>query len=158
MPAYISARGPEPDTLLIDVVHPQPGVWHVSSAPGTPAVTKAEIATVLPPPSFRVRLHRRHDGREALSYRIGGLAGAKVLFNARGKDSGQLIGTAHGATGTIVFRPASALGRLRKIEADVTALNGQPLEHPIVATFRAPALPRPGRAAKVRIVRHGSTQ
>jgi hypothetical protein len=155
LPAYISVQGPDPNQLLIAISHPTAGLWHIAPVPGSPRLTKVEIAGVLAPPAIHIRLRRLRGGLELLSYRASNLGGGRLRFVARGRDSAQLLLATTSSTGTLPFRPADALGRVRLVEADVTGADGIPVESKTVGSFIAPPAIRAGRPANVRIVRQG---
>jgi PKD repeat protein len=155
---FLSAILPDRDQVMVLLRHPQGGTWHIQSAPGTPAIDKLENAEEVPPAS--VRVHVRHGrGRSwTLAYRIAHyLAGSKVRFVERGRDSTHVLGVAGGARGMLRFTPQDALGRARRVEAYLLDGEGAPVRMLLAGHYTAPSAQRGGRVRGLRMVRRGAS-
>lgn len=155
---FIAVVSPNPDQVLVMLKQPQPGLWHVQSAAGSPLPSKLESAQDEPAAKVRVRVRRGHGGAWSLSYAIANhLPGTSVRFVERGRDSTHVLGTVRSAAGALRFSPQVALGRSRRIVADLLDDEGAPVRTLSVGRYTAPAVARPGRVGRIRITRRGST-
>jgi hypothetical protein len=71
----------------------------------------------------------------------------------RAEQTGRLlhrIGTAHGGSGTIAFRPAFGPGGKRQVVAEISD-NGLPQDRQTLGSYTVPAPGKPGRAKHLRI-------
>jgi PKD repeat protein len=154
---FIAALGSNPHNVIVYLSTPAGGEWHLKRAPGSAPISKVEEADVSPPPSIKATV--RHRGKHwALSYRTKNLlAGTKVRFYERGKDSIHGLGTVSAAKGSVAFTPTEALGRARKIYATVIAATGVPSQTVTVTSYSAPRPFRPGRPAHAHFLRRGKT-
>lgn len=154
---FIAALGTDPHNVIVYLNSPAGGEWHLKRAPGSAPISKVEEADVSPPPSIKATV--RHRGKHwALSYRAKNLvAGTKVRFYERGKDSIHGLGTVSAAKGSVAFTPTEALGRARKIYATVIAATGVPSQTVTVTSYSAPRPFRPGRPGHARFLRRGNT-
>ncbi|HEY7621978.1 MAG TPA: hypothetical protein VH834_19565 [Solirubrobacteraceae bacterium] len=151
---FVWFREPSLKTTYVIVAKPAAGSWRVTTAAGGADVAGVKVADALPPPSVTGSVARSGRGL-ALRYRAKIAPGERVSFAEAGTDVAHALGSARGAAGALRFVPAPTGGRARRIVALVTR-RGLPVTRIVVARFRAPA-PRPPRAVRVRIVRHGST-
>jgi hypothetical protein len=155
---FMSAVAPDPHQVLVFLRHPQGGEWRLRSAPGSPPVSRLEGATDVAPASVRVRVRRSRAGRWSLAYAIAHhLAGDRVMFVERGRDSTHVLGTVAAAKGTIAFVPQDALSRARRIVAYLLDAQGAPQRVLTVGHYTAPGAIAGGRVTHVRILRHGLT-
>jgi hypothetical protein len=155
--SYLATLAPDTHQLLILLVRPQAGRWRLDPVAGTPPIGSVEMAGEVPPPLIRARVAHVAGSGWVLAYRIGNfVAGSRVRFLERGKDSARVLGIAGTAAGRIRFVPRDALGRARTIEADVQAADGTPNGVSTVARFIAPPAVRAGRPGRVVITRHGA--
>ncbi len=155
---FMSAVAPDPNQVLVLLRHPKGGTWHIQPAAGSPPVIKLEVAEDVPPATAHVRVGHRRGNRWSLTYRIGHfVAGTRVRFVERGRDSTHVLGTVAKAGGTLSFRPQDALGRARKVLAYLLNAEGVTVRELTVGHYTAPGAFRPGRPRKVRIVRRGTS-
>ena len=153
---FMSAVAPDPHQVRVLLRHPKGGQWRVQATPGSPAIATLETSEDVPPATVRVRLSRKHGRKFSLSYKISHyVAGTKVRFVERGRDSTHVLGTVSRASGTLSFSPQQALGRARKVLAYLLNAEGATARELTVGHYTAPAALRPGRPRKLRIVRHG---
>ena len=128
------------------------------AGPGLGSDSKVEEAEVAPPPSIKATIHHHHSKSWKLNYAAKNLvAGTKVRFYERGKDSIHGLGTVSASKGSLTFTPTEALARARTIYATVIASTGVPLQTLTVARYSAPRPFRPVRPGRLRFVRRGNT-
>jgi PKD repeat protein len=155
---FIAAVAPDHDQVLVLLAHPQGGVWRAQAAPGSPPLTKLEVAGDVAPASVHVKVHHGHASSWSLAYKIANFVpGTSVQFVERGRDSTHVLGTVKRAAGTLRFVPEDALGRSRKIVAYLLDTEGAPQRVLTVGSYRAPGALRGGRVKGLRIVRRGVT-
>lgn len=155
---YTAVVAPNRDQVLVLLLHPQGGAWHIEPAAGSPPVSKLEVAEDAPPASVRVRVRHKSGRRWSLAYRIGHyVPGSKVRFVERGRDSTHVLGTVAKASGTLSFSPQEGLSRARTVYAYLLDTEGAPTRELTVGRYTAPAAFRPSRPRHVRFVRHGSS-
>jgi PKD repeat protein len=155
---FLSAILPDHNQVMVLLRHPQGGTWHLQSAPGSPAISKIENAEEVPPAAVHVHVHRAQGRQWMLAYSIAHyVAGSKVRFVERGRDSTHVLGVASGTRGTLHFTPQDALGRARRIEAYLLNGEGAPVRMLVAGHYTAPGALRGGRVRGLRIVRRGAS-
>jgi len=144
------------NTTYFFINHPAAGGWTVTPDPGSAPIVNLEQSHALPNPSIlaSVKLTRGHQA--LLHYSLLPISGQTVTFAEQARNGAlRLIGTAHGARGTIPFRPSDSLSRPRAIIA-LVAQDGRPRTDIVAGHFTAPT-PRPLPApARLRISRNGT--
>lgn len=155
---FMSAVAPNPHQVLVLLRHPPGGTWHVQPAAGAPPVAKLEFAEDVAPATVKVKVRHGHGQRWSLAYRIGHfVAGTKVQFVERGRDSTHVLGTVSRAGGTLSFSPQEALGRGRTVYAYLLNGEGAVVRELTVGRYTAPGAFRPGRPHKAAIARRGAS-
>ncbi len=155
---FFSAILPDHNQVIVLLRNPHGGEWTIQTAPGSPAVSKLEVAEDVPPASVAVHVHRAGGHRFALAYKIQHFVpGTKVRFVERGRDSTHVLGVVAAARGTLRFTPQDALGRHRRIVAYLLNSEGAPVRVLTVGHYTAPSAARGGRVRGARIARHGTT-
>ena len=155
---FIAALGTDPHNVIVYLSTPAGGEWHLKRAAGSAPISKVEEAEVSPPPSIKATVHHSHGKTWALSYRAKNLvAGTKVRFYERGKDSIHGLGTVTASKARLTFTPTEALARARTIYATVIASTGVPLQTLTVARYSAPHPFHPARPGRLRLARRGNT-
>lgn len=147
---FLIVRTPKLNTTWIEIDHPRPGAYTVTTQPGSPAISSLAVADGLPAASIKARvtgsgLHR------VLHYRVRRRPGQQVAFL---EGSHRLL-TVTGGSGALAFTPLGGpLGR-RTIVAQVT-LAGLPNANIPVARFTIRRLPRLARVNRLVVRRRGS--
>jgi PKD repeat protein len=155
---FMSAVAPDPHQVLVLLRHPKGGKWHVQPTAGAPPIANVEFAEDVAPATVKVKVRHTHQQKWALAYRIGHyIAGTKVRFVERGRDSTHVLGTVARARGTLSFSPQEALGRSRKVYAYLLNSEGAVVRELTVGHYTAPGAFRPAKPRHARIVRHGTT-
>ncbi|HEY2767025.1 MAG TPA: PKD domain-containing protein [Solirubrobacteraceae bacterium] len=155
---FFSAILPDHNQVIVLLRHPQGGEWGIQTAPGSPAVSKLEVAEEVPPASVSVHVRRARGRRRTLAYKIVHFVpGTKVRFVERGRDSTHVLGVASAARGNLRFTPQDALGRRRRIVAYLLNSEGAPVRVLTAGHYTAPSAARGGRVRGARISRHGTT-
>lgn len=138
----VIADGKSSHTTYFFINHPQAGTWKVAADLGSVPIVAIHQATTLPDPDVHGQLQPLSGGRERLRYRLHPLAGQTVTFEEQAGTHGyDVVGHAHGASGTITFSPSLEMARARTLVAMVTQ-DGHARSEPTLAHFRAP-LPEP---------------
>ncbi len=150
-----------PQQITIGLPHPAAGTWRVLplanvARRGTRAhaadVTGIQLATGLQPPTVSAAVHGRGRSR-TLTYRATARAGLTVTFLERGRGGTRVLGKARRAgRGTLRFTTGDLPGGKRTIVA-LLAQDGAPRLSRTVASYVAPAPPRPARVAHVTLRR-----
>ncbi|MDE3131605.1 MAG: hypothetical protein KGL16_10675, partial [Acidobacteriota bacterium] len=154
---YVAVLAPVPHQVVVLLEHPAGGTYVIQPVTGSPAVTNIQNSVQVGPAHAQVRVRRAGHGRYTLSYRISNLlAGARVQFAERGRDSGHTLGVARRATGAIGFTPQDALGRSRTIYATFLSANGAATRTVVVGHYTAPAAARGGVIRAARFARSGA--
>jgi PKD repeat protein len=155
---FIAVVAPNHDQVLVMLKHPQGGRWRMQTVPGSPPISKLEVAHDTPPARVRVKVSHGHGRSWSLAYRIGNyVPGTSVRLVERGRDSTHVLGIAKRAAGTLHFVPEDALSRSRRIVAYLLNTEGAPQRVLTVGHYTAPGARRGGRVRGVRIVRRGLT-
>ena len=154
--SYIAAIGPNTHQVLIFLKSPMAGTWRLAPAIGSGRITKIEAADDVRPPVIHVRVSAGHGRTRVLTYRIDNfVAGSKLRFVERGRDTSHVIGTATKASGTLRFQPEQGMSLHRRIEADLSSAKGTPESIKTVGSYKAPLPVRGGRPTHLRFKRHG---
>jgi hypothetical protein len=152
----VAIQSPTHAETFVGIRAPQPGVWTVRPASGSPAIASLSTAQVLTPPTVKASVSGSGAVRK-LRYSVrGAVAGTKVSFAEKGKEGIRLIGRANRSRGALRFTPSPGAGGIRSVIAVVTQ-DGYTRAQPVVAHFRAPALRRPGTVGSVSLRRKGTT-
>ena len=138
----------------VAIKKPAGGTWTVTPSAATPVTG---VASASGEPTAQVRASVTAAGRaRTLHYSLTAAPGRVVTFAERGPQTYHMLGQAHGAHGSIVFRPADGRAGRRQIVALVVE-NGVQVAQTVVATYAAPAPLRPGRPTQLRTRHDGST-
>jgi hypothetical protein len=136
------------------VNHPKAGKWTIT-ADGNVPITRIRQAVGLPKPHVSAKVTGKGRSR-VLSWKLRKIPGQVVTFAEIGSNVRSVIGATSKANGSVHFTPADGPAGVRKIEALVQQDN-RPRTTLTVATYRAPAAPRPGKASKIKLTRKGTT-
>jgi hypothetical protein len=146
---------PQLDETLIAIANPPAGRWTVTPLAGSPPITELAYARQLP--SVRIAAVVSGRGRTlTLRYHVRDAAGRTIELVERGRGVFHVLGRAGAGHGTLRFAPALGPAGEREIVA-VIAEGGVPVAAHVVGSYRAPAIPRAGRARRLRIVRRAQT-
>lgn len=147
---------PEPAErrTLVALRAPSGGRWTVTPMDGSPPVSGVAVARGLRDVVVKGRVSGS-GARRRLSYSIANLGGRRVSFQERGARTFRVLGRARGSSGELAFTPGEGGAGARTIVA-VVEQDGVEQRTLTVATYRAPAGARPGRARGVRAVHRGS--
>jgi hypothetical protein len=135
------------------VNHPKGGKWTIA-ADGAVPITRIRQATGLPKPRVTGKVGGKSRSR-VLTWKLRKIPGQVVAFAEIGKDVRRVITSTSKARGSVKFTPADGPAGLRKIEAIVQE-DGRPRATLQVASYRAPAAPKPGKPSAVKLVRKGT--
>jgi hypothetical protein len=148
--------------VTIGIVEPKAGTWRIEPAAGAArvrpqahaaAVTGLQLATGLPAPTVSARLSGR--GRErTLAYTATRRDGLTITFLERGRGGTRTLGRAAGGSGRLRFTTGDLPGGRREVIALVQQ-DGVPRLDRAVASYVAPAPPRPARVRGVVVRRAG---
>jgi len=156
--AFISAIAPDTHQLIVFLRHPRGGLYNIQPTAASTPISTVAAAQDVPPASIRVHVRHGRGRSWSLRYSIKNyVAGTRVQFVERGRDSTHVIGTARSATGALSFIPQDAIGRSRSIVAYLRTSTGAPLRTVTVGSYLAPAAARPGRVRRVHFARRGAT-
>lgn len=149
--AFRSAYLPEGNATLLRVERPIAGEWVLTPQLGSPAIAKVTSANALP--ALKVSARVTGSGRKRfLTWKATGLGGRTIRFAERGKNTGNTIVVTKQGSGRVGFAPQGGSAGVRTIEAQVSS-SGIPVSAPVVARYRAPGPPKPGRPGRLRIKR-----
>jgi hypothetical protein len=164
---FLLFQNPDDRTTYVAINRPSAGVWKASVAGGaavTPRldmraaqsspIADVQVARGLPQPSVKARVSGSGHSRR-LTYSVKAIPGQRVHFEEAAAAGGRRIGTAKGSKGTLRFSPADGPKGRRRIVALVES-NGIPRENIDVATYTAPAPPRPAKPTGAKLRRKGS--
>jgi hypothetical protein len=140
----------------VGVPRPSAGVWTVTAAGGSPALTEMRTGVVRP-----VAAVTAHVVRVGTTYRLvyagPKVAGQSVRFVERGTGDVATIGVvAGGGSGSLLFRPHAGSGARRTIVAMVSQ-DGLPRTEVVAGAYVAPAPTAPAAVGRITAVRHGTT-
>ena len=137
-------------TTYVGIKHPKAGRWSVLPAPGTTVpISSVEDAIGQPAPTIRATVSGR--GPQRVVHYHAKMPSSVTI--ALAEQTGRLlhrIGTAHGGSGTIAFRPAFGPGGSRQLVAEISD-NGAPQDRQTLASFTVPAPAKPGHAKRLRV-------
>ena len=154
---FISAIAPDTHQVIVFLRHPRGGRYNIQPTAGSAPISSVAAAQDIPPARIRVGVSHRRGRRWSLRYSIKNyVAGTRVQFVERGRDSTRVLGTLQRASGTIAFVPQDAIGRSRTIFAYLQSRSGAPLRTMSVGHYLAPPAQRPGRIAHARFARRGT--
>ena len=149
-------HNPHTNTTHFVINAPRAGMWRIEPAPDSAPITAVQSADGLGDPRVTGSVRRAGRGR-ILSYKVTPLPGQKVTFAEHGRGAARPIGgTARNGRGTLRFTPADGPGGRRKIVALVSSY-GKPRTQLTVATYLAPAPPKPARIKRLKARRVGQT-
>lgn len=152
---FASAYLPGGGTVALTVRHPIPGEWTLTPQPGSPAIKQVESTDALAPLRVSARVSG-HGRQRVLTWHAPGLGGREIRFVERGKDVGQTIVVTKATRGSARYTLQGGAAGPRTVQAQVT-LGGIPQATPVVARYRAPGPPRPGRPGRLTVRRsHGT--
>jgi hypothetical protein len=148
---------PETNTTYFALKRPAPGTWTIEPAADSTPITGVKSANGLDEPKVTgsVRRTKPASSTRTLSYNVTPLPGQQVTFAEQGKAAVQILGRARGGRGTLRFTPADGRGGRRKVIGLVSSY-GKPRTQITVATYVAPAPPRPARVTRLRARRSGT--
>jgi virginiamycin B lyase len=150
---YLVLRQDSTGTTLAELAGANAGRWTITIDPDSAPVLSAATAHELPTP--HITAHVTGTGaHRVLHYRLTPQPGLQVRFVENGHRGGELIGVAHGRSGSISFVPSMAAAGPRTISAVLTE-NGLPRPGFVVAHYRA-APPRPGAVSRITAIRRGA--
>lgn len=143
----------ERGATYVAVENGRPGRYTVSTLPGSAQLGRIAATR----PGYDTEFKARVTGKGAvrtLVYDARKPGGQSVTFVERGSRVARPLRTVRGGKGKFRFRPSVVPGRARKIVA-VSTLNGYAIPDQTLARFRAPAIPKTGRARKLSVRRKG---
>jgi hypothetical protein len=142
---------------FVGLKDPAPGVWQAVPLDGQPAIAVLAQSHAVVPPRATAKVGGKARAR-TLTYAVSTGEGLRTTFVETGPMGSRRLGVAKGAKGTIRFAPAPGPAGSRRIEA-IVERGGVPELRTTVASYRAPAVARPGRVRglKLRRTRHGLT-
>ena len=141
----------------IYVNEPEAGRYTIDPEPGSSPIAKVATAGDRPAVSATAKVGGK-GRRRTLSYLVDAKSGETVTFAEQSAASGvRLIGESR-PTGkaTLKFAPGPGPAGMRDIVAMVER-DGVPIQQDVVARYRAPGPPRPGRVSRPRARLRGST-
>jgi hypothetical protein len=142
------------NTTFVGLAHPKAGTYTLVPAAGSPAIAGLRVSQGYDSPTVTAKLGGKGRKR-TLRYRVGGNApGTAIVFVERGPAGDVPLGTATGAAGTLRFTSGKGPGGRRQILAQATR-GGVAYLSPVVASYRAPAIPKPGAVGHLRAARTG---
>jgi hypothetical protein len=146
---------PSKATTVVVLRDPAAGTWRVASLPNSPAI--AGLAESHSLADTAVHAHLLGHGRHLrLRYTLHPRPGLTVAFAELGSQVAHVIGTAHGAHGTLAFTSADGPAGTRRIVALITQ-DGLPRPRVVLTNYRAPGPLRPGRVHGLRVNLRGHT-
>ena len=139
-------------TTYVMVRNPGGGVWKVSAAPGSSAITRVRQARGYAAPKLRGHVSGR-GATKRLTYAVSTHPGMSVAFAERAHRVYRILGKAKGAHGTLRFTPAAGSAGKRTVYAIVSE-GGVARESVPLTNYRAPAPAAPARVRGLRVRRH----
>ncbi|HEX7610778.1 MAG TPA: hypothetical protein VF380_08910, partial [Solirubrobacteraceae bacterium] len=140
----------------IEIAGANAGQWTMEPAPGSPAITLAEVSHQSPPPAATGRVTGAGSTR-TLHYTLTNIpAGDTVTLVERGDGGGVFLGRTRGSHGSVRFTPSDAKRGSRTILALLSTPDGTPAPS-LTVTRYVGSPPRPGRASHVVVRRVGSS-
>ena len=92
-------------TTYIALAHPRPGVWTLTPAAGSAAISSVEQAKPAPQPTLTARVHLAGCS-EQLTYRYRPVTGTRTSLYAVNGAQRTYLGLVHSGTGVLRFTPA----------------------------------------------------
>ncbi|HUO73917.1 MAG TPA: PKD domain-containing protein, partial [Solirubrobacteraceae bacterium] len=130
---YLVAHDPAGKTTFVVIRAPRAGLWTVTPASGSSAISRVRSAASLPDPAVTATV--TGTGRErTLSYRIRRIPGQAVRFIETGRGAFGVVGAARGTRGTLRFAAADGPGGIRNVIALVDE-NSIPRARIVVAHY-----------------------
>jgi hypothetical protein len=154
----LAFHNPQTNTTYFLLKDPAAGAWSVEPAADSTPVTAVQAADGLKDPKVTGAVKRVKPGSRdrILSYDVTPVPGQKVTFAEQGKAAARPIGgVAKSGRGTIRFTPADGPGGPRKILALVSSY-GKPRTQLTIATYVAPAPPKPATIKRLKARRSGT--
>ena len=137
-------------TTYVGIKHPKAGRWSVLPAPGTTVpIASVEDAIGQPAPTIRATVRGRGP-RRVVRYHATMPSSVTMTLAEQNGHLLHRIGTVHGGSGTIAFRPAFGPGGTRQLVAEISD-NGAPQDSQTLASYTVPAPARPGPAKRLRV-------
>ena len=152
---YLVAHDPAGKTTFVVIRAPRAGLWTVTPAAGSSAISRVRSAVSLPDPAVAARVTGTGRTR-TLHYRIRRIPGQAVRFVESGRHAFGAIGHARGARGTLRFAPADGPAGIRSVIALVDE-NGIPRARIVVAHYRAPRPMKPATPTGLTLTRRGTS-
>ncbi len=154
-----------PTRETIGIVGPKAGTWRIEPAAGAArasarprahaaAIAGLQIATGLPAPTVSARLSGRGRAR-TLAYRATKRDGLTLTLVEQGRGFTRTLADRSGGNGSVRFTTGDLPGGRRTVIA-VLEQDGAPRVRKVVASYTAPAPPRPARVRGVTVRRSGN--
>jgi hypothetical protein len=144
----------EKGSTFVVVKAPAAGKWTIAPVGDVP-ITAVRQADGLPKPNVHAAVLRAAHGKRKLRWSMAPLRGQSVQFAEIGKDVRSYITGTSKARGVAVFKPAVGPAGRRRIVALVRQ-DGAPRTTITVASYVAPAPPRPARVRALKVRRSGT--
>jgi hypothetical protein len=143
------------NTTYVMVRNPGAGVWKVSAATGSSAISQVRQARGYAAPKLHARISG-HGATRRLTYTVTSRPGLSIAFAERAHRVYRILGKAKGAHGSLRFTPAAGTAGKRTVYAIVSE-GGVARESVPVTSYRAPAPATPARVRGLRAQRHRRT-
>ncbi|MCW3039316.1 MAG: hypothetical protein JWM31_1221 [Solirubrobacterales bacterium] len=146
---------PQSHRTFIGLRRPAAGRYTIAPVPGSSAVADMLVSRGYPAPKASAVVGG-HGRLRTLRYRTSGITpGVTVRFVERSSGEDTVIADTARPSGVLRFRSAPGPGGTRQIVAQAVR-DGLPWTSKVVASYRAPAITRPGLVRNVRLARVGS--
>jgi hypothetical protein len=146
----VAIGDPDAGVTHIGIDKPQAGTWGVRQADNTEVPVDSVLSAVgLRDPKIKATVSAKGSKR-VLHYSVDAPPGVTVTFAEQNAGLFHSIGTAKGKKGTLSFTPATGKNRSRKIVATIVA-DDVPHGNKVVASFKAPKPPSPGKPKSVKV-------
>ena len=143
------------NTTYVMVRNPGAGMWRVSAAPGSSAISQVRQARGYAAPTLHARISG-HGATRRLTYTVTSRPSLSIAFAERAHRVYRILGTAKGAHGSLRFTPAAGPAGKRTVYAIVSE-GGIARESVPVTSYHAPAPATPARVRGLRVRRHRRT-
>jgi hypothetical protein len=147
----IAGVSPKENATYVAIPKPAAGNWGIEVQPGSPGIAQVMQALPLPEPQVTAKVGGKGRAR-TLTVTSTPVQGRKFTFFEVTPRGERLIGVADGTGGKFKFNSAPGEGGKRVIEAAVEQ-DGIPRKRVQVASYIAPAIPRPGAVKGVKVRR-----
>jgi hypothetical protein len=147
----IAGISPKENATYIAIPKPAAGNWGIEVQPGSPGVAQVMQALPLPEPKVTAKVGGKGRARTLTVTSTPVQFRTFTFFEVTPRGE-RLIGVTDGTGGKLKFTSAPGDGGKRVIEAAV-AQDGIPRERVQVASYIAPAIPRPGAVKGVKVAR-----